>query len=63
MPIHIAHLKTVLLAKGWTYDPRLDVWLNPKREWFHLFPDGILQRLSPVQIHDLEPATATSDAR
>ena len=49
------HLKHVLLAKGYTHDARLDIWVNPQGEWFHLYPDGHLGRLSPKPLNEYDP--------
>ena len=63
MPIDVAHLKTVLTAKGYQHDALLDIWVSPAGDWYHLYPDGLLGRLNPEPFTENDPRPRHADSR
>lgn len=62
MPTNTAHLKTVLIAKGYHHDALLDIWISPTNDWYHLYPDGVLGRLNPEPHTEHDPRPRRADS-
>lgn len=59
--INTPHLKRVLKARGWTHDTLTDIWTDTDGVPFALHHNGILQRLSPVQLNEIDPSPQQAD--